>query len=488
MAFGTNPVDRPTIRQVERYEDAQATITRGDKELNVISVKRSEIRRVIGAGAVPNRNFGIASFLLPSSWVSKGYYLSFIRKKIGGGLGFTQTEKVNQVPKNVQAFLSRINVNQIDNQLNTRAIFLKAQKTRLSAQIAQFQSNIRASQVANTTTTTSGGGNPSPPTTPAAPRDNTVKYNVSTVKEAYFYSGQSFFNQANENWKKKDPNVTSKFDNEIWAGNTPSKIEKANDLWKKGAGSKGMIINWNPPGNTSAGGAIDDGSTWGTAYGNKTKKRYGFQFLYNPTTISMSYGGVADVDPSLQSSGTEEYLLANPTVFKSTINIEVVINRMYDMRHLNSTGLKTGKISDFYEGNVPEVADLKLIYNKGTMYDVEFLLQTMFPYEPIESQFRGKTSDIGFLGASPVELHLGNNLKYVAQINSISVNHVIFDTRMVPLFSTVSINTNRIPDYKQGQNSPPPSNSATSSSATATRPANLPQGADAAERWIQNQS
>jgi hypothetical protein len=162
----------------------------------------------------------------------------------------------------------------------------------------------------------------------------------------------------------------------------------------------------------------------------------------------MSYGGVADVDPGLQSSGNEEFLLANPSVFKSTINLQIVINRMFDFQYINQDGIKNGQISDFYAGNVPTTGDLTRIYERGTMYDVEFLLQTMFPYEPIESQLRGKTSDIGFLGASPVELHLGNKLRYVAQINNISVNHVIFDNRMVPLFTTVSVSTNRIPDYR----------------------------------------
>jgi hypothetical protein len=121
---------------------------------------------------------------------------------------------------------------------------------------------------------------------------------------------------------------------------------------------------------------------------------------------------------------------------------------MFDFQYINENGIKNGQISDFYAGNVPNNSELKLIYNKGTMYDIEYLLQTMFPFEPYASQLRDTTSDIGFLGASPVELHLGNKLRYVAQINNISVNHVIFDNRMVPLFTTISIATNRIPDYK----------------------------------------
>jgi hypothetical protein len=296
--------------------------------------------------------------------------------------------------------------------------------------------------------TTSGTGTAAAiPATPPTSYSSTVIYNVSSVKEAYFYTGMSFVNKADADWS--GAGATDKFDNIIWSGNTPGKVDDANQLWATSvsSNSKGMIQTWNPPG--GRGGFINPtDSNFTTLATSSSVQRYGFQFLYNPTTIDMSYGGVADVDPGLQSSGNEEFLLANPSVFKSTINLQIVINRMFDFQYINQDGIKSGQISDFYAGNVPTTGDLTRIYERGTMYDVEFLLQTMFPYEPIESQLRGKTSDIGFLGASPVELHLGNKLRYVAQINNISVNHVIFDNRMVPLFTTISVSTNRIPDYR----------------------------------------
>jgi hypothetical protein len=81
------------------------------------------------------------------------------------------------------------------------------------------------------------------------------------------------------------------------------------------------------------------------------------------------------------------------------------------------------------------------------MYDIEFLLQTMFSYSPLATELRNKTSDIGYLGAFPVEMHLGNKLRYVVIIDAINVRHAIFDHRMVPIYSTVSITARRIPDY-----------------------------------------
>ena len=327
---------------------------------------------------------------------------------------------------------------------------LLAERQDLYRQLNRQQERLDT-QISNNPNSGGAGSSEETAESPPVTYSDTVKYNASSVKESYFYTGMSFVNKADPEWQGEG--ATDKYDSYIWSGNTPGKVDDANQLWKETltSSSKGMIQTWKPPG--GRGGYINPKDSNFTALATaESIQRYGFQFLYNPTTIDMSYGGVADVDPGLQSSGNEEFLLANPGVFQSTIGIQVVINRMFDFKYINETGIKTGEISDFYAGNIPTKKDLQTIYNKGTMYDVEYLLQTMFPYEPVMSQLRGETSDIGFLGAKPVELHLGSNLRYVAQINNISVNHVIFDNRMVPLFTTISVSTNRIPDY-QGSNS-----------------------------------
>jgi hypothetical protein len=329
---------------------------------------------------------------------------------------------------------------------------LITEKHDLSRQLNRQQDRLNT-QISNNPNSDGGDGGSSEETAESPPvtYSDTVKYNASSVKESYFYTGMSFVNKADPEWQGKG--ATDKYDSYIWSGNTPGKVDDANQLWKETltSSSKGMIQTWKPPG--GRGGYINPkDSNFTTLATAESIQRYGFQFLYNPTTIDMSYGGVPDIDPGLQSSGNEEFLLSNPGVFQSSVGIQVVINRMFDFQYINENGIKTGEISDFYAGNVPTKKDLQNIYKKGTMYDVEYLLQTMFPYEPVMSQLRGETSDIGFLGASPVELHLGTSLRYVAQINNISVNHVIFDNRMVPLFTTISVSTNRIPDY-QGSDS-----------------------------------
>ena len=67
----------------------------------------------------------------------------------------------------------------------------------------------------------------------------------------------------------------------------------------------------------------------------------------------------------------------------------------------------------------------------------------------IDSSLRNiKTADLGWVGAMPVELHLGPGLRYWGTLAGLTVNHVLFNERMVPMFSTVRIDFNRLPDYQ----------------------------------------
>jgi hypothetical protein len=68
---------------------------------------------------------------------------------------------------------------------------------------------------------------------------------------------------------------------------------------------------------------------------------------------------------------------------------------------------------------------------------------------------------MGYLGARPVELHLGKSLRYLGTVTNLKIEHVIFNEQMVPLFTNVSVAFARLPDY-------PLVNSPTELSPTAT--------------------
>lgn len=90
-----------------------------------------------------------------------------------------------------------------------------------------------------------------------------------------------------------------------------------------------------------------------------------------------------------------------------------------------------------------------MIYRKGTMYDVEYLFKAVNGYNAsYKSTLNGLTADRGWLYALPVELHLGAGLRYLVRLTSLNVSHNMFNERMVPILTTVSIVCTR---YYDGQ-------------------------------------
>ena len=273
-----------------------------------------------------------------------------------------------------------------------------------------------------------------------------VLANAPMPKVAYFRQIQSL--------------LGNKQDVSLYSGNTPDAITDAAQQWTKaqGAGSKGMIQTWNPPTNLLS--SVNAEGT-GVELNAGAQQRYGFKFLYNPETVSMTYGGVLGFDITALTSGITKSLPLAPNVFQSTISFTIPLNRIFDMTYITSGGaFKSGvTAADVYPYSVSD-AERALIYSRGTMYDFEYLLKSILGIE-IPTQFRGKTADIGFLYGRPVEIHLGTSLRYLVQISNISIDHLLFDARMVPIFSNVSMTVNRIPDYSgeavQSDGSPPAS-------------------------------
>ena len=135
----------------------------------------------------------------------------------------------------------------------------------------------------------------------------------------------------------------------------------------------------------------------------------------------------------------------------STVSFQILINRMPDMRHYDpSTQLLSVKneaptATQLYGEHPPTTADQKTIYNKGTMYDVEFLLRALLGYTLPNTITGIPSADVGYVGAYPVELHLGLNLRYLVTIDGFNLQHTAFDHRMVPLFSTLTLTCSRLP-------------------------------------------
>ena len=194
---------------------------------------------------------------------------------------------------------------------------------------------------------------------------------------------------------------------------------------------------------------------------------YGFKFLYNPQTVGMSWGSIAQTDPVYQASSQDVFVPGTSNLVSSFIDFSILLNRIEDFNYLNENGLisnpsttsayvNTNTLAGIQAASTvakspyPQFAsknganeEFKAIYEKGTMYDLEYLFKTMHgqgAYAAYKSVLMGgTTSDPGWLPVRPVELHLGNKLRYRVRISNLSVNHTIFNSRMVPILSTVNI-------------------------------------------------
>jgi hypothetical protein len=285
-----------------------------------------------------------------------------------------------------------------------------------------------------------------------------LQYNASSVRETYFSTRTDFINKV------------------MLSHNQPTVIRSAGDLWTSVLGSKGMIVT-----SEQVLKAWNSGSNKATSADYFDKRNYGFQFQYNPGTVSMNYFTSPNVDVTMITSGTEMFNLAGVSGSQGSISFQIIINRIFDMQYYNGDGnLQNPERYPKRPASVQEEHD---IYNKGTMYDLEFLLRVLMG-TTMSSYLRGEnTADMGWLPAIPVELHLGKSLRYLGIVNTLSVNHMIFNERMVPLFTTVNIDFVRLPDYPAGKSSDSGQPGAWSTSTSPTSSGSINTGNSGGVNW-----
>lgn len=279
-------------------------------------------------------------------------------------------------------------------------------------------------------------------TSPAAQKgppilDTDLVYNVGCVDTAYFSQEANFAKLSN-----------------IKLGTKPGVVRNAREMWTATKANKGMIVLTVFDKDK---GDLDTLVPSGT--NNTFMKRYGFQFHYNPGSISMAYTGVPPVDINYVATQDDPFNMvgtAGSDVTQSTISFSIVLNRTMDHQYytvpLDENGNQNGPATlkdpttTIYSPINPTAKDQVAIWEKGTMYDIEFLLRTILGFA-VNTDLRGVTADVGWLTGRPVDVHLGQSLRYRCFISGFNVNHVIFNERMVPIFSTIDLAFNRLPDY-----------------------------------------
>ena len=179
---------------------------------------------------------------------------------------------------------------------------------------------------------------------------------------------------------------------------------------------------------------------------------YGFKFHYNPTTLNMSWAGVMGANPVFEAANLDPAVPMSQNLFASTINFVVILNRIQDLAVLDSTGNYLNGKNPYSIEVSPE--DRLDIVQKGTMYDLEYLFRAMHGFAGsanYDSTLMGKTKDPGWLPVRPVELHLGQKLRYRVRVLNMEVSHKMFSTSMVPIFSEVSFSCMRYWDGPIGK-------------------------------------
>jgi len=175
---------------------------------------------------------------------------------------------------------------------------------------------------------------------------------------------------------------------------------------------------------------------------------YGFKFHYNPTTVNMTWAGMKGANPVYEAAGLDPAVPFSANLFTGTINFVVILNRIQDLALLNKDGSYKYGVNPYAPVDMSKRPDdLKAIANKGTMYDLEYLFHAMHGFMT-STNFKsflmnGKTNDPGWLPVRPVELHLGNQLRYRVRVVGLEVNHKIFNQQMIPIFSEVSFSCMR---------------------------------------------
>jgi len=275
------------------------------------------------------------------------------------------------------------------------------------------------------------------------------KYNAPMVKSAYFNSSQGL--------SKSLVGVTND-GNFVDAG----KYNDALNAWKNTTGGRGTLQMDRKYVNT-----LSNSQSNSIAL---DPQMYGFKFLYNPKEVAMSWNQLMAMDPIYEASGQDAYTSVSAQLVASTVELTLLLNRIGDFAYINENGFNSGfgndldptyakflqddlkqnnKITNPYPHNV-DVDDLKEIYKKGTMYDLEYLFKTINgPHATFISQLNGQTADRGWIRPTFVELHLGAGMRYRVRVIELSVTHSIFNSRMVPILSSVRLVLGRFNDGPQ---------------------------------------
>jgi hypothetical protein len=169
------------------------------------------------------------------------------------------------------------------------------------------------------------------------------------------------------------------------------------------------------------------------------KYRWGFRFLYNPTTVTTTANREDSfvIDPRSETNR----VLSGVNQNFQTIGISLLLDRVPDVM---SQTLET----DAYSPSLRS-GDKAGLRRYGTHWDLEALFRICNGEWNLTD--RGKTSNIGVLTPSNARLVLGPGNNHYGFVMNVSYQDIMFSDRMVPIRTMVNINFRRHVDMSAEQ-------------------------------------
>ena len=222
-------------------------------------------------------------------------------------------------------------------------------------------------------------------------------------------------------------------------------------------------------GSTSTTAAASSGTTLA-----QVDNAYGFQFLWNPTSISTSVTRNMNITPSPADTLK---VVAGAFPGQETVSLTIQLDRVNDFACIkafqsaatttaNPTATQNSYITiqgvgldprtidyssftKYYTNTYPNqsneettVSKIQKLMAQGTMADLEYLFKAVNGGAAWTNLLGKETANIGFLMPTLLGIQLGptlDNLNYVGWITSLGIQHTDFTENMIPVRTTVQI-------------------------------------------------
>ena len=174
-------------------------------------------------------------------------------------------------------------------------------------------------------------------------------------------------------------------------------------------------------------------------YAAEGEYRWGFRFLYNPSSISMGATRINDViiDPYSAINMVLNGIGKN----YQNIGLQLLLYRGPDVMGKDISS------SDYNPSLQP--GEKNKIRERGTHWDLEYLYRIC--NGQVQTEDRGTTSDIGIIIPANTRLILGKDQNFFGFVESISYVDEMFSPDMVPIKTTVDIQFRRHVDVSPGE-------------------------------------